>query len=187
MKIGLYFGTFDPIHLGHATIASQVYNTQEVDEVWFVITPCSPEKQNSFITSKQDRLNMARLAVSRLEGTFKVTDVEYHLPPPQYTAVTLEYLINKHQGHSFSLIMGADNYLKLHTWHKSHFIIQNFTKYVYSRRGNSIKEIHPDTILLPGSTIDISSTIIRTGLLECKQYLDENVLKYISLKQLYNS
>mgnify|MGYP001401046841 CR=1 FL=1 len=185
MKIGLYFGTFDPIHIGHATVANQVYSDQKVDEVWFVVTPRSPEKNDCFLTSKEDRFNMVNLVVSEMGAGFKVTDVEYALPSPQYTADTLIHLINCYPNYSFSLIMGADNYLKLHTWHRSSFIIKNFTKYVYMRQGANIKKIHSDTILLLGSAIDVSSTIIRKNVHEGGHYLHKGVLKYIVSKKLY--
>ena len=213
MKIGLFFGSFNPIHRGHIQIAKNKKISPFIDEVWFVITPQSPFKQGKTITSYLHRKKMVDIALIDFPN-FVASNIELNLPSPQYTINTMKYLQKTHPTYLFSIIMGSDNFVDLVNmrWKNSKYILNNFTIFVYNRQTinafvslseyvkKAYKKFQPNIITLPGLMLDISSTFIRSILAESKlthlslnnsetcktgSFLDERVLKYILRNKLY--
>ena len=134
MDIGLYFGSFNPIHTGHLIIAQHFLNQTGLKQVWFVVTPQNPFKPSSTLLNEYHRLHLVRLGIGDNPG-LRVSDAEFHLPKPSYTSVTLAYLEEKFPQTRFSLLMGSDSFQNLPNWHNSAFIRQNYPIYVYERPG----------------------------------------------------
>ena len=135
MDIGLYFGSFNPIHTGHLIIAQHFLNQTGLKQVWFVVTPQNPFKPSATLLNEYHRLHLVRLGIGDNPG-LKVSDAEFHLPKPSYTSVTLAYLEEKFPQTRFSLLMGSDSFQNLPNWHNSAFIRQNYPIYVYERPGS---------------------------------------------------
>ena len=135
-RIGLYFGSFNPIHLGHLVIANHMVNRANLDEVWMVVTPTSPFKLDDEIIPEQQRLQMVRLAVAENSSIY-ASDVEFHLLRPNYTANTIRHLRSEHPEIEFSVIIGEDNFENLHRWQEHEDIISNHRILVYPRRASS--------------------------------------------------
>ncbi|MFM7565750.1 MAG: nicotinate (nicotinamide) nucleotide adenylyltransferase [Flavobacteriales bacterium] len=136
MKIGLFFGSFNPIHVGHLALAQAVLNDGFVEQVWFVVTPQNPLKEKKTLLQGSLRLNLVREAAQN-HLRFRVCDIEFHLKPPFYTAVTLTHLKEKHPNHSFSLLIGEDNLMGLTRWYNASYIINNHPIIVYPRQNKS--------------------------------------------------
>lgn len=134
MDIGLYFGSFNPIHTGHLIIAQHLLNQTGLKQVWFVVTPQNPLKPSSTLLNEYHRLHMVRLGIADNPG-LKASDAEFHLPKPSYTSVTLAYLEEKFPQYRFSLIMGSDSFQNLSNWYNAPFIRANYPIYVYVRPG----------------------------------------------------
>src|SRR5690349_2477380 len=131
MKIGLYFGSFNPIHAGHLIIANHVLNETALDKLWFVVSPQNPFKANGLL-NEYDRLHLVKLATED-DPRIKVSDIEFSLPKPSYTINTLAYLNEKYPEHEFSIIMGSDSFQNLHKWKNADVIIARYPIYVYRR------------------------------------------------------
>jgi nicotinate-nucleotide adenylyltransferase len=161
MKIGLYFGSFNPVHNGHLIIAKHVINNTDLKQVWMVISPQNPLKKSNSLLNKYDRLNMVQ---SALEGETKIkaSTIEFNLPSPSFTIDTLAYLKEKHKQHQFSIIMGSDSFTNIKKWKNYETIIKNYEIYVYQRTGYPIQNIE-ETIVnkLEAPLIEISSSAIR--------------------------
>lgn len=161
MKIGLYFGSFNPIHVGHCIISSHVANTTDIDQVWLILSPQNPFKASSALLNEYHRLHLAKLAVSEDER-LSVSDIEFHLPKPSYTIHTLTYLHEKHPYHEFSIIMGSDSFQNLPKWKNGDLIISHYDLYVYERPGHPISNnIGARLTVLKAPMLEISSTYIR--------------------------
>jgi nicotinate-nucleotide adenylyltransferase len=132
MKIGLYFGTFNPIHVGHLVIANYMAEFTDLDQVWLVVTPHNPLKDKSSLLNDRHRYALVQEAIDD-NPKLKVTDVEFNLPKPSYTITTLTYLIEKHPNNEFSLIMGEDNLRTFHKWFNHEVILKKHKIYVYPR------------------------------------------------------
>lgn len=132
MKIGLFFGTFNPIHIGHLIIANYMANYTELDQVWLVVSPHNPLKDKSTLLADQHRLTIVRIAVED-NNKLWASDIEFSLPQPSYTVKTLAILKEKHPTYSFSLIMGEDNLRSLKKWFNYEKILSDHTIYVYPR------------------------------------------------------
>lgn len=132
MKIGLFFGSFNPIHLGHLMLAEGIVNQTDLNQIWFIITPHNPTKKKSNLLADHHRLNMVRDAIHE-NLKFRASDIEFHLSQPNYTAITLTHLIDKNPEHTFSLIIGEDNLRSIKSWYNSDFILSNFRIIVYPR------------------------------------------------------
>ena len=132
MKIGLYFGTFNPIHVGHLIIANHMVEHTDLEQIWMVVTPHNPLKQKSTLLDDYHRLHLVRLAIEDYPK-LKASDVEFKLPQPNYTVTTLVHLLENYPQHEFSLIMGEDNLKSLHKWKNYDYIIQHHDIYVYPR------------------------------------------------------
>jgi nicotinate-nucleotide adenylyltransferase len=168
MKTGLYFGSFNPIHIGHLIIASHVLNETDLEEVWFMVSPQNPFKPSATLLNEYDRLHLVRKAVEN-DQRMKASDAEFSLPKPSYTATTLAYLSEKYTHRKFAIIMGGDSYQNLPKWHNYTAITQHYPIYVYNRPGFDLKEIAGAQVsMLNAPLLDISATHIRTLLLEGK-------------------
>lgn len=161
MKIGLYFGSFNPVHNGHLIIAKHVINNTDLKQVWMVISPQNPLKNSNSLLNKYDRLNMVQ---SALEGETKIkaSTIEFNLPSPSFTIDTLAYLKEKHKQHQFSIIMGSDSFTNIKKWKNYEMIVKNYEIYIYQRTGYPIQNIE-ETIVnkLEAPLIEISSSAIR--------------------------
>jgi len=190
-KTGLFFGSFNPIHMGHLVIASYMANFTDLDEVWLIVSPHNPLKNKSGLGNMYDRLEMARLATEPAEH-IKVSDIEFKLPQPSYTIDTLTHLREKYPSKEFVLIMGADNLSSLKKWKNYEVLLKNYQIYVYPRPGSDLSEWqdHPSVTLTETPQMELSSTFIRKSLKEDKniQFLvPDNVIAFMDSKNMYRS
>jgi nicotinate-nucleotide adenylyltransferase len=162
MDIGLYFGSFNPIHTGHLIIAQHFLNQTGLKQVWFVVTPQNPFKPSDTLLNEYHRLHLVRLAIGDNPG-LKVSDAEFHLPKPSYTSVTLAYLEEKFPQTRFSLLLGSDSFQTLPNWHNSAFIRQNYPIYVYERPGFPPL---PGSGITPGPSSDKGTTFLKAPYLD---------------------
>ncbi len=163
MRVGLYFGSFNPIHVGHLIIANAMLERTSLDEVWFVVSPQNPFKEKDSLLDDQQRLHMVQLAVEDNEG-LRACDIEMHLPTPSYTVVTLAKLQEQYPDMEFSLIMGSDNMDNFHKWRNADYILAHYHIYVYPRPNHleSPTLKHPSVTLMEGFPLmEISSSYIR--------------------------
>ncbi len=161
MNIGLYFGSFNPIHSGHLIIANQVLNETPLEKLWFVVSPQNHFKPSAALLNEYDRLHLVRVAIED-DPRMKASDIEFHLPRPSYTVDTLAYLEEKFPEHKFSLIMGSDSFMNLSKWKNYEVIIQRYPIYVYKRPGFDTKDTYGGNInFLDAPLLQISATQIR--------------------------
>ena len=132
MKIGLYFGTFNPIHVGHLVIANYMADFTELDQVWMVVSPHNPLKEKATLLTDMHRLALVKVAIDD-NSKLRASDIEFNLPKPSYTSTTLAYLKEKYPENEFALIMGEDNLRTLHKWKNHETILKNHKIYVYPR------------------------------------------------------
>lgn len=132
MNIGLYFGTFNPIHVGHLVIANYMADFTDLDQVWLIVSPHNPLKEKSTLLTDLHRLALVKIAIDD-NPKLRASDIEFSLPKPSYTATTLAYLKDKYPEHNFALIMGEDNLRTLHKWYNHDVILKNHKIYVYPR------------------------------------------------------
>jgi nicotinate-nucleotide adenylyltransferase len=188
MKIGLFFGSFNPIHNGHLIIANQILNHTDCKKIWFVVSPQNPLKEKESLLNQYDRLHMVNLAIEN-NPSFKSCDVEFKLPLPSYTIDTLQYLNEKYPQHHFSLIMGSDNLNTIHKWKNYETLLKYYTIFVYKRGNATDKYNKMDSIkILDFPFLDISSTYIRQLVREKKSvryFLPDTVDEYIRTNQYY--
>jgi nicotinate-nucleotide adenylyltransferase len=191
MKVGLFFGTFNPIHIGHLIIANYMAEFSDLDEVWFVITPQSPFKQKKSMLSNHHRLAITNIAI---EGytKLKTSDIEFKLPQPNYTINTLLHIEEKFPNHQFCLIMGEDNLKGFHKWKNYEAILENYEVYVYPRISEGVTENqflkHQKIHKVAAPIVEISSTFIRKSIKNKKNIqpmLPEKVWKYIDEMNFY--
>ena len=165
MKIGLFFGSFNPIHVGHLMIANHLAEHTNLDEVWLVVSPQNPFKKKANLLSEYDRLHLVNLAI---EGNDKLrsSDIEFSLPKPSYTIDTLVHLKDKYPKHDFSLIMGGDNLPTLHKWKNGDLLQKDFPIYVYERAGYELdKSKYAANIhFVDAPQMYVSSSFIRKSL-----------------------
>lgn len=194
MKIGLYFGTFNPIHVGHLIIANHMAEHADLDQVWMVVTPHNPLKKKSTLLADHHRLEMVFLATEDFPK-IKPSDIEFKLSQPNYTVNTLVHLEEKFPEHTFSLIMGEDNLRSLHKWKNYEAILAHHDIYVYPRIANtadagenSIFKNHPKIHLIDAPVVEISSTSIRENIKKSKNVLPllpSKVWEYIDHNNFY--
>jgi len=161
-KIGLFFGSFNPIHMGHLIIANLMAETTDLKKVWFVVSPQNPFKPSKGLLHEFDRYDMVRAAIydnSKLE----VSDVEFHLPKPSYTIHTLVHLREKHPEKEFKVIIGGDNLDNFTKWKNYREILGQYGLYVYPRPDTQLSELkeHPNVTMVEAPMLDISATFIR--------------------------
>ena len=162
MKVGLYFGSFNPVHVGHLIIAQSALNDTELDEVWMVVSPQNPFKQKKNLLLEYNRFRMVELALADNQG-LHASNVEFVLPKPSYTIDTLSHLAEKMPSKTFSIIMGEDNLAHLHKWKNFEAILKYYKIYCYPRMGSSGDhwEKYPMVTKLDLPYLDISSTRVR--------------------------
>ena len=165
LKIGIFGGSFNPPHIGHLTIANYICEFDDIDEVWFMVTPHNPLKEESELMSDEFRLNLMRLAIDGYPK-FKVSDFEFYLPRPTYTITTLNKLKEKYPDIDFTLIIGADNWKLFNKWKDSDKIINSFEIIIYPRKGYEIDVDNlPENIKVSDAPIiEVSSTFIRDSI-----------------------
>ena len=189
-KIGLFFGTFDPIHNGHLRIAKYITEEKLADKVWLVVTPENPIKAGSKISSFNHRFNMAKIATEKYDNIIP-SDLEVNLKKPNYTIDTLEYISNKLKDIEFSLIIGEDNYKIFDTWKDYKKIINKYKIFIYPRKGTLNENLHiinENTMYIGGPRIDLSSTNIRkivSKKSDPKDLISNKVMEYINSNKLY--
>jgi len=191
MKIGLYFGTFNPIHVGHMIIANHMAEFSDLDQIWMVVTPHNPLKQKSTLLDDAKRLQLVQLATEDFPK-IKASDIEFKLPQPNYTVNTLAHLYDKFPQHEFSLIMGEDNLKSLHKWKNYEVILQNHDVYIYPRISSEAEnpefKNHPKIHIIDAPVVEISSTFIRESIKNQKNIrplLSEKVWEYIDHNNFY--
>ncbi len=172
--IGLFFGSFNPVHIGHLIIANHMANETDLDQVWMVVSPQNPFKDKKSLAKDRDRYNLVHLAIGD-NPKLSVSDIEFSMPKPSYTIDTLTYLKEKYPNKIFYLIMGGDNVPTLPKWKNSELLIENYKIYVYKRPGYDLGPLasHPNITSVEAPLLDISSTHIRQLIKERKsiQYL----------------
>ncbi|MBR2451338.1 MAG: nicotinate-nucleotide adenylyltransferase [Paludibacteraceae bacterium] len=167
MKIGIYGGSFNPIHFGHIGLAKWVIENTDLDEVWLMVSPNNPLKDKSILADEQERLEKAREAMRREGKRIVVSDFEFHLPRPTYTANTLRALAREYPEHEFTLIIGEDNLQIFNKWRESEYILQNYRIFVYPRKGCTpylVPQGKDIRLLDEAPYFDISSTELRKNL-----------------------
>ncbi len=169
MKVGLYFGSFNPIHHGHLIIANHVVQSTELDQVWFIVSPQNPLKPSLGLLNEYHRLYLIKIAIDG-EKHLRVSDIEFKLPRPSYTIDTLTYIHEKYPQHVFSIIMGSDSYQNLPRWKNYEQLLKNTEFYIYVRAGfeNIPDYNHAKTHILQAPLLQISATHIRDILKEDK-------------------
>ncbi|MDX2049222.1 MAG: nicotinate (nicotinamide) nucleotide adenylyltransferase [Chitinophagaceae bacterium] len=161
MKVGLYFGSFNPVHHGHLIIANFVAWNTDLSQVWFVVSPQNPFKTESSLLNEYHRYHLVQLAIEN-ESKLRATDIEFRLPKPSYTINTLTYLEEKYPENQFCIIMGSDSYQNLHKWKNAEVLMQRYPVYVYKRPGFEItKQAVAALTVLEAPLLQISATHIR--------------------------
>jgi nicotinate-nucleotide adenylyltransferase len=161
VNIGLYFGSFNPVHNGHLIIAQHLLNETGLEKVWLVVSPQNPFKQQKTLLNEYDRLHLVNMAI---EGSpaLKAMDIEFKLPKPSYTIDTMAYLTEKYPQHQFSIIMGSDSYQNINDWKNAETLKNNYTIYVYERPGFAVTETNSKQVIkLKAPLLQISATHIR--------------------------
>ena len=195
-KIGLYFGSFNPIHIGHLAIANYMIEfSPDLDHIWFVISPQNPLKKKSTLLANHHRLYLAELAIGN-DPELEVSDIEFNLPRPSYTIDTLTYLEERYPTNRFALIMGADNLNTMNKWKNHDLLLEKYEIYIYPRPGYQTDKIAAEETLTGNSKIhivdapliEISSSFIRTSINEGKNiryFLPPKVYEYIREMHFY--
>lgn len=190
-KIGLFFGSFNPIHIGHLVIAEYMAEFTDLQQVWFVVSPQNPFKESKNLLSEKQRIQMVRLAIE-YDNRFKASSVEFDMPRPSYTINTLTYLKEKHPNHNFVLIMGLDNLATLHKWKNYEQILKQYEVYVYPRKEEHTVpkefENHPSVKITEAPVMELSSTFIRNALKDKKDVrhmMPHAVAEYVKEMHFY--
>ncbi len=190
-KIGLYFGTFNPIHVGHLTIANYMVEYSDLDEVWLVVTPHNPHKKKNSLLDDIHRLAMVRIAVEDYPK-LKASSIEFDLPQPNFTVNTLAHLEEKYPEYEFCLIMGEDNLKSFHKWKNYEVILERYAIYIYPRISEGRVESrfmdHPAITLVEAPIMELSSTFIRNAIKKNKNIrpmLPDAVWKYLDEMNFY--
>ena len=191
MKVGLFFGSFNPIHIGHLVIANHLVEYSDLDQVWFVVTPHNPFKNKNSLLDNYQRLEMVYRATKDYTK-LKPSDIEFNLPQPNYTINTLVHLQEKYPKVEFALIMGEDNLKSFHKWKNYELILENHHIYVYPRVSEQTvstpfdghKKIH----VINAPLMELSSTFIRKAIKEGKNVqpmLPQHVWEYLDEMNFY--
>ena len=189
MKVGLYFGSFNPIHIGHLIIANIMVETSDLQQVWFIVSPQNPLKSSDSLAHEFDRYDMVQAGIDD-SYHLRVSDIEFNMPRPSYTIDTLAYLADKHPDHDFSLIIGEDNLKSLPKWKNYQAILDNYGLYVYPRPSAAKPMLADEDNVnwVEAPILDISATYIRKLVKEDKsiQFLvPDSVAQIIKIRKLY--
>ena len=189
-RVGVFSGSFNPIHIGHLILANYICEFTDLDEVWFVVTPHNPLKEAGDLLDDALRLKMVQLALEEFDR-MKVSDVEFHLPRPSYTIDTLTKLASEHPDKNFTLIIGGDNWKQFHKWKESEKLINNYRLFVYPRLGEEVmipQQFHSSVRLIKAPIMEISSTFIRESMRDgrdIRAFLPLKVYDFIAQNRLY--
>ncbi len=188
-KIGLFFGSFNPVHIGHMIIANFMATQTDLDEIWMVVSPQNPLKKKTSLARDYDRLHLVKLAIGD-KWNIKASDIEFGLPQPSYTIDTLTFLKEKYPKKEFALIMGGDNLATLHKWKNYELILRDYLIYLYKRPQYDLGELasHPNIRHFEAPLLNISATYIRKLIKDKKsiEYLvPEAVFEYLSETPIY--
>ena len=189
-KIGLYFGSFNPIHIGHLAIANYMVEFSDLDKIWFIITPHNPLKTKASLLSNEHRYYMAQLAVED-DARFFASNIEFHLPQPNYTIHTLTHLEERYPGKHFVLIMGADNLKHFHKWKNHDVILERYEIMVYPRPHITIDTTpyaNGNITIVDAPQMEISASFIRQSIADGKDirhFLPEKVFRHIDEMNFY--
>jgi len=189
MKVGLLFGSFNPVHTGHLILGNYMAYNTDLSAVWYVVSPQNPFKESKNLLHEFDRLHMVSLAIDR-NNRLGISDIEFKMPRPSYTIDTLTYLQDKYPGYEFVLIIGEDNLASFPKWKNYEQILEFFQVYVYPRSGSaaSLLKDHPKIKMVPAPMLDISATLIRDCVRENKSIsymVPESVESYIQQKKFW--
>ncbi len=190
MKIGLFFGSFNPIHHGHLIIANHIAMTENIDEVWLIVSPQNPFKKSGGLLNENHRFHLVQLAIEG-EKKLRVSNIEFKLPRPSYTVNTLAYLKEKYPAHLFSIIMGSDGFQNIDKWHNAEVILRDYPIIIYKRPGFEISNTHNAIIRIADAPLlEISSTHIRNFIkkgLSIRYLVPDVVMEEIKNQQYYLS
>ena len=189
MKVGLFFGSFNPIHNGHLIIANHILNESDIEKVWFVVSPQNPFKNAESLLNNYDRLHLVSKATEN-DLRMKASDIEFHLPKPSYTVTTLAYLKEKYPEHEFVIIIGSDSFQNLSKWKNFEIIVNNYQIIIYKRPGFEVENnIRAKILIMNAPLLEISATYIRDLIKKNKsiKYLvPENIEEEIKTNRFYN-
>jgi len=189
-RVGLFFGSFNPIHTGHLIIAEYMATHTDLEQVWFVVSPHNPLKQRSTLANDFDRLHMVQLAIDD-NPKLKASNIEFSLPKPSYTVDTMVYLHEKYPQHQFSLIMGGDNLESIHKWKNYEILLERYSIHIYNREGAALDlsaHKNADIKVYEVPMIAISSTYIRQSIasgLSIRYLVPESVYQFLDGSRLY--
>jgi nicotinate-nucleotide adenylyltransferase len=188
-RTGLFFGSYNPIHIGHMAIGNYMLEFTDISELWFIVSPHNPLKEKKTLLADHHRLELVRLAINDGDR-FRVSDIEFHLPRPSYTIDTLTYLEEKYPGKEFCIIMGADGLKSFHKWKNADLLAEKYQRLVYPRPGVSGEEVlqHKNVVLVNAPMMEISSSFIRKAISQGKDipyFLPEKTYRYIVEMHFY--
>lgn len=190
MKVALYFGSFNPVHVGHIGLANFVLQNKLADELWLIVSPNNPLKEQSELISEEHRIQMLHLAMNH-HAHIRISDIEFDMPKPSYTIHTLEKLTLQYPENQFILMIGSDNALVFNQWKDYKIILQKYPVWVYPRRNYELKDVenlYPEMQKIDSPYFDISSTDIRLQIKSGEnpgKWLHPDVYKYILNHRLY--
>ncbi len=189
MKIGLFFGSFNPLHIGHLIIANYMATQTDLQQIWLVVTPQNPLKQKASLANDYDRLHLVQIAIED-NPKLKASDIEFKLPKPSYTIDTLIFLQDKYPDKEFVLIMGGDNLGSLHKWKNYEILLRDYQIYVYQRPAYELGELqhHPSVQIFDAPQMNISASYIRKCIQNQQsiQYLvPDKVYRYLDGSSMY--
>lgn len=189
MRIGLFFGSFNPIHVGHLVLANYMASFTDLEQVWFVVSPHNPLKVKTSLLDQNHRLQLVNLAIES-KPEFKSSNIEFGLSQPSYTVNTLAHLKEKYPKHTFSLILGEDNLESFTKWKNYEYILEHHKLYVYPRPGSNSGNLrtHKQVVMTEAPLMDISSTFIRNAIKARKDvsfFLHPDVWQYIDEMNFY--
>jgi nicotinate-nucleotide adenylyltransferase len=190
MKIGLFFGSFNPIHIGHLAIANYMLEFTGLEQLWFVISPQNPLKKKSSLLEDHKRRTLLEIAIEK-DDRFRICDIEFKLPKPSYTVDTLAYLKELYPKNEFILIMGSDGLSTFAKWKNYKVIEENYTRFVYPRPGHPVDPVeYPNIRIVEAPLMEISSTFIRQALQakhDIRHFLPPGVYDYITEMHFYEN
>lgn len=190
LKVGLYFGSYNPIHIGHMAIANYMVEYADIDQLWFVVSPHNPLKQKASLLDDYQRLELVNRAIDD-DDRFRASNIEFKLPKPSYTVDTLAYLQDKYPKYDFKILMGSDNLKSIHKWKNYESILENHSLIVYPRPGFDVSglKIHKNISIAQGAPLmEISASFIRKAIREGKDvryFLPKKVWQYIDEMHFY--
>lgn len=189
MKVGLFFGSFNPVHIGHMVLANFMLEYTDLERIWFIVSPHNPMKQKQSLLDERHRLQLVNLAIGD-NIKLKASDIEFKLPQPSYTIDTLTYLKEKYPKNEFALIMGTDNLDSFHKWKNYEEILKQFELYVYPRPGFEGGQLrsHTKVKLVNAPVMEISSTMLRQAIKEKKDvryFMPESAWNYTKEMHFY--